>query len=127
MEILYKPGQGVWARGVSAVSLVALGIYAAVQTRGWLVDYGIWQNVVSAALFVVFAGLGLYLSNIAKPAELLIETEIEMRKVTWPSAGEVFGATAVVIVVTLILGFYLYALDIVMSYSVLRWLGVSPF
>ena len=65
-------------------------------------------------------------SNVARPAELLIETEIEMRKVTWPTVTEVLGATLVVIVVTLILGFYLWALDIAMSYTALKWLGVSP-
>ena len=105
---------------------MALGTYGAVQTRGWLLDYRGWNVGLPVFIFAVFAALAFYLSNIARPADLLIETEIEMRKVTWPTVAEVFGATLVVIVVTLMMGFYLFALDYLISYGPLRLLGMTP-
>ena len=126
MQTIYKPGQGVWARGLSAAALVALGTYGAVQTRAWVLDYRGWNIGLPVFIFAVFAVTAFYLSNIARPAELLIETEIEMRKVTWPTVAEVFGATLVVIVVTLMMGFYLFALDYLISYGPLRLLGMTP-
>jgi preprotein translocase subunit SecE len=44
-----------------------------------------------------------------------IEVRSELRKVTWPSRQEVQTTTIVVIVTTVFFGFYLYALDILLS------------
>lgn len=135
---IYKRGQGVWTRGLTALGLLAMGTYGAVQTGTWLIGYqnlggptvlgktigvGLYLPVI---VFLVFAALTVYLCNMPKPADLLIETEIEMRKVTWPTSKEVLGATTVVIVVVLIIGSYLFGLDKLFEYTFLRWLGVVP-
>lgn len=44
-----------------------------------------------------------------------IEVRSELKKVTWPSRQEVQTTTIVVIVTTVFFGFYLYALDILLS------------
>ena len=44
----------------------------------------------------------------------------EVRKVTWPSRGEVVGTTIVVIVACFIFGFYLFVIDSGLSWLVDR-------
>lgn len=51
----------------------------------------------------------------------LREVRSEFKKVTWPKRKEVYGTTVVVIVTCFIFGFYLWAVDIVMS-RVVTWL-----
>ena len=43
------------------------------------------------------------------------EVRAELKKVTWPGRVEVQATTVVVIATTIFFGFYLYALDLVMS------------
>ena len=43
------------------------------------------------------------------------EVRSELKKVTWPGRNEVQATTVVVIFTTIFFGFYLYALDLVMS------------
>ena len=71
--------------------------------------------------FIVIVDSG----SITRAADLLIETEIEMRKVTWPTTREVTGATVVVLVVVLLLGLYLWFLDMTFQYTFLKWLGLT--
>jgi preprotein translocase subunit SecE len=44
--------------------------------------------------------------------EFVREVMLEFRKVTWPSRAELVNSTAVVIVVTVVLAFFLGAVDI---------------
>jgi preprotein translocase subunit SecE len=44
-----------------------------------------------------------------------VEVRAELKKVTWPSRDEVYATTMVVILTTVFFGFYLYALDLLMS------------
>ena len=46
----------------------------------------------------------------------LVEVRSEFKKVTWPPRKEVYGTTIVVIVTVFFFGFYLYGLDVAMSY-----------
>jgi preprotein translocase SecE subunit len=57
--------------------------------------------VLGAGLFLLFRW-----QNTPKNAELLIETEAELRKVTWPTVGEAVSSSIVVVVtVTLLMAF----------------------
>ncbi len=49
------------------------------------------------------------------------EIRAELKKVTWPKRKEVYGTTTVVIVTCFIFGFFLWAVDLVMS-QLLAWL-----
>ena len=48
----------------------------------------------------------------------LREVRAEAKKVTWPSRGEVYNTTIVVIIATLFFGFYLYFMDLIFSYVI---------
>lgn len=52
--------------------------------------------------------------------EFVQEVLAEFRKVTWPSRAELVSSTAVVIVVTLVLAFFLGGVDIVLARVVER-------
>ena len=114
---LYKPGQGKWARGIGAAALVGLGIWAAMQTRDWIATPDYTGYIAPAIILAVFLTGAYFLTNRPRAVDFLIDTEVEMRKVNWPTSREVLGATAVVIVVVLMLGVYLFFWD-----NVLMWL-----
>lgn len=44
------------------------------------------------------------------------DVRAEVDKVTWPNRNEVRGTTIVVLITVFFFGFYLYGLDVVMSY-----------
>ena len=46
----------------------------------------------------------------------LVEVRAEFKKVTWPPRKEVYGTTVVVIITVFFFGFYLYGMDVAMSY-----------
>ena len=43
------------------------------------------------------------------------EVRSELKKVSWPSRKEVYSTTVVVILTTIFFGFYLYALDLLLT------------
>jgi len=50
-----------------------------------------------------------------KVANLLIDTESELRKVTWPSGQQVINSSLVVVVAVLLIGLYLAGTDYVLA------------
>lgn len=63
--------------------------------------------------------------NRPKAADLLIDTEAEMRKVTWPSVPETWAGTlAVMLTVTVLLGFLTLA-DLFFTWAVSNLMGVG--
>ena len=58
-----------------------------------------------------------------KLADLLIDTEHELRMVTWPSFKETWAGTIAVIATVFTLLFYLFASDIVLSAILPRLMG----
>ncbi len=51
-----------------------------------------------------------------KAKAFLVEVRAEFKKVTWPPRKEVYGTTVVVIITVFFFGFYLYGMDVAMSY-----------
>ena len=68
----------------------------------WIWD---WTKSIAVALVVWF-----FLRT------FLVEVRGEFKKVTWPPRREVYGTTIVVILTVFFFGFYLYGLDVAMSY-----------
>jgi len=129
---IYKPGQGRWARGVAAAALGALGIWAGLQTYDWMERkfthagayyVGYW---VPGLLLLAFLLAAFYVANRPKATDFLIETETEMKKVTWPTYREVLAATAVVIVVVIILGAFLFSVDRWVIEPIFKLIGLLP-
>lgn len=129
----YKKDQGRYARMTAFWGLFLLaadGCLRGLQSslRGWFPAWGTdWTDPlpligeVDAAKLVsvlVLALIGYTLHRILnrpKVADTLIETEGELKKVTWPSGSETWTGTIAVIVTVLVLLVYLFAADILLS------------
>ena len=55
------------------------------------------------------------------PLQFLRECVLELRRVNWPGREEITNATAVVLIASIVVGLYLYALDSVFTQAA-RWL-----
>jgi preprotein translocase subunit SecE len=53
-------------------------------------------------------------------SHFLREVRSELKKVTWPSRNEVYNTTVVVIIAMVFFGFYLYFMDAVFSWVLLK-------
>lgn len=56
------------------------------------------------------------LDRVGAARNFLGEVRGELDKVTWPTRDEVRGTTIIVLITVFFFGFYLYGLDVVMSY-----------
>jgi preprotein translocase SecE subunit len=133
----YKKDQGRMARMAAFWSLAALIFYGCTSLRAELA--GRWSGALgrpliasvpelpvlgvqlSAAFLIatlLFVGaIWLLYRQVEKPknADLLIETEAELRKVTWPTGKEVIGSSTVVILSVLFLMAFLAGADVVLA------------
>lgn len=127
----YKPDQGRLARLAAFWSLAILVFYGCTSLHAELMRFGALADPLipgfakipvlalrlNGALLittVVLAGAwwGLYTwLNRPKYADLLIETESELRKVTWPSFPEAVNSSVVVIVCVAFLMAFLAGAD----------------
>ena len=76
----------------------------------------------------VLAALGWsihHVLNRPNVADMLIDTEGELRKVTWPNAKETWAGTIAVAVTVLVLLAFLFTADMVLTWSINRLLGVG--
>lgn len=136
---MYKRNQGRIARQATFgafAAIVALGAWRLSQFLGGIAsDYQDWtptqQNIVRYFIPLAVLALGLWASfrtvQIPSFAEFLISVENEMNKVSWPSRGELFRASLVVILVIFFLAAVLFAYDAVLKVildgidSVIQW------
>jgi preprotein translocase SecE subunit len=128
----YKKDQGRMARMAVFWSLTVLFFYGCTSLNGSLSGYFpalagplvesfpqvpvlgtrlTGAFVVSAVIFL--AGMIVLYRWLERPksADLLIETELELRKVTWPTGSEVVNSSVVVIVCVVFLMGYLAVAD----------------
>ncbi|MDA1193627.1 MAG: preprotein translocase subunit SecE [Planctomycetota bacterium] len=128
---IYKKGQATRSRATAYVILGLLALFggwachAEFNTVGRGVGLPIHSSVsnlplVGALTWMKVIGFGVFLAGLFlvhlflnKPshADLLIDTEQEMRKVSWPSWPEVKSASLVVVVVTFVFGMALFGFD----------------
>ncbi|MBD3217556.1 MAG: preprotein translocase subunit SecE [candidate division Zixibacteria bacterium] len=59
-----------------------------------------------------------------KVGNYIKETQAELKQVTWPTKPELIGSTIVVIVVTLVLAVFIYAVDKVLETLIFSILGL---
>jgi len=138
---VYKPNQGVYARAISGVGGGIMAVYGGYWMYSLLIELpsisetlpSILGIALTWGLFggaIVFAVLGGAVALITTGADVgikkldgftkssvdfLTETEVELKKVSWPSREELTGSTFVVIFVTIILGIYIVGVDYVVS------------
>jgi len=128
-----KPGQGRWARLAGYLGIGVMALFGAVSlhrlpglSSGWYGGLdGLWKSkdlfgqaiklrpvFFPAAAFFLCAMTGFHLFvNRPKSAEFLIETQGEMKRVSWPTRREWVGSTLVVLVLVAFLSFFLYFTD----------------
>jgi preprotein translocase SecE subunit len=139
---VYKKGQGVAARvcAMTGIGLLALfgwsTLYQAFNRTGtwwanvvWTVPGVNWEMtngwwICALLFFASIAALWIWLFNNPRPADFLIETEGELKKVSWPTQREWINASMVVIVCVAALGAYLYLADRLLSWG-LTALGIG--
>lgn len=129
----YKEGHGVLVRRIAFVSLALLVFWGGLSLYGWLqfpfvkanrwIDYEIpvVKQYVDPAfvitwLLVVGGCVGAFrLLNREKAADFLIETDTEVRKVTWPTWNDAWNSSLVVLLFVVVVTAYIFVCDFVMS------------
>lgn len=122
---IYKRSQGRIARQVTFAALavgIALGAWRLHQFMAdWLPLTA--QLGVSVVLLVVGCWVCYRAVNMPRFADFLIAVEAEMNKVSWPSKGELFRSSMVVIITMFGLAATLYFYDLLWQLLLTR-LGV---
>ncbi len=112
---IYKQGEGKLVRRVSFYSLLALSVWGFKELGTFLASFGALNGVrfdvelpyyhqvlstglaISLALNVAFGFWLFKLLNRQQTAAVLIDTETEMQKVSWPTWPEAKHATVIVL------------------------------
>ncbi len=132
----YKKGQGSLARLVGLLSLggiVLWGAYALwVHLQGYAaltkaliripkLGLGIDLALVISLLVAVGGCIGVvWLMNRPKTVDLMVETESEMKKVSWPSRQEAWNSSVVVVITVLVMMALLFFYDVVLTFILKR-------
>jgi preprotein translocase subunit SecE len=112
---IYKPGQGKYVRWGTVVGLAIL-----ITAGGFWINYAINRlftaseltKAIAESIFVLAGAFTTFMVvNRPRPAEFMIMTESEMRKVSWPTRQTVVNSTKVVIFLTLLLAVILWSVD----------------
>lgn len=113
---IYKSGQGYWTRTLTAVGVGTLVLAGLAWLLTSFTIGGEYQYYIQAGIVVVviafFAGLMWWLLNKPRIADFMIATELEMKKVAWPSRSDLVNFTIVVIVGTLFMAALLWVVDL---------------
>ena len=116
----YKPEQGKsirWGTLACAGALIAWGaVFLYDQLQVYEGDEW-WRMLITIIIPIVFAGvvfaLVWWVAFVSRTSsDFMIATEGEMKKVSWSSKREIIGSTKVVILFTLLMSFFLFAVDL---------------
>ena len=157
LEWAYKGKRGLWVRWVSVgvfFFLVVFGLHNMhVMFSAWALDdldswFGWWGTIlakipltmfdeefhITVGLLVTIAlglagGAGLVWLFWKKPdvSEFMIDCENEMYKVSWPSQQELKGSTIATVVAVVLLGLYLFFVDLVLARVIEMFIRVDSY
>jgi len=134
----YRPDEGVYARGTAFWSMAGLAFLAGRRFFFWTQRWEFSGRdllgepipvlafpltpafLMGAALCLLLSYVGWRVINAAKIADLLVETEIEMKKVTWPSMEDSRKSSVVVIVCVAVMVAFLAASDFGLQWFLLH-------
>ena len=132
----YKPDQGVYARGTAFWLSAALAFFGARSlwqflTFGWstrsmgvipVLNLQLTLGLIIATLVFVGAMVGIWvLLQKPKLGDYLIETEAELRRVTWPSWADTLSSSIVVITTVMVFVAYFAGLDMMLN-RIFSWI-----
>lgn len=145
----HRPGQGIYARGAAAAALLLVALFASWRLYYNLVQFGVQNNVPllsmkvpvaalwAAGLFVILGAVTFFFtfgvgtgwqaldSKTRASVDVLIDTEAELSKVSWPGRSDLLRATSAVLVLIFVLGLFLLGVDWFVTH-VLSLLNVLP-
>jgi preprotein translocase subunit SecE len=114
---LYKRSQGRIARQATFAALAVIVALGALSLSNYMQEHGpAWKYYIPMAVVAVGLWASFRVVNIPAFADFLISVEGEMNKVSWPSRGELFRASVVVILVIFFLAALLYLYDTLLAY-----------
>ena len=134
---IYRPNDGILVRRIAVIAFLLLTGFACFRWFLWMQDtiwpfvpgnappwdqppWNLhWGTVGAAALGLGGLLIGFRICFVSpKVSTFLIETEVELRKVSWPeykpwfsSQAEVWGSTYVVVAVLLLMAVLLFSID----------------
>lgn len=134
-----KPGQGRWARLVGYLGFAFFCVFGGISLHRALYAgfssnspllFDLWSTTligIEITLRPIFfpsaaVGMGILLAyhffmNRGKWVEFMIETQSEVRRVSWPPNREWIGSSIVVVVVLVFISVFLYVVDAGLSYA----------
>lgn len=121
----YKRSQGKVARQVTFYAIVLI-----IGAGAWLMSERnsggepVWQYFIPMGVFAAGAWIAHRIVNIPRFADFLISVEAEMNKVSWPSRGELYRASLVVIVVIFLLVAILFGYDVLLDLALDKLIGI---
>ena len=103
-------------------------IVAMIGSGAWLLsaraDTELHRYVTPLAILAAGAWAAFRIVNMPRFADFLISVETEMNKVSWPSRGELYRASLVVIVVIFLLVAVLFAYDFLLDFALRFLFGI---
>lgn len=131
----YRKHQGRYARMLAFWAITLLLAYGIFHSSGLVTMLGRWMGasdqslidpfplvgklrtstLIGAGILIVVVGLVHRILNRPYLADLLIETEAEMQKVTWPAWGEVVQGTIAVTGMVAVLFLFLTGVDLLLA------------
>jgi preprotein translocase subunit SecE len=127
----YKKGQGTTARLIAAVGMGALAAFGTFELYESLSAVGGGFNVAgvevtysmlaSVLVFLAAAALIAWLVNLPKFVDYLIMSEVELRKVSWPTREELKRQTTVVIIALVTFSLVLWVADLIFASGILHF------
>lgn len=116
---VYKKTQGRITRQATFGALAIAVLVAAWRANAYLVGVE-WFRGARFLVPALVAGLGLWIGyrlvNYPRFADFLIAVEAEMNKVSWPSKGELYRSSFVVIFVLFSLSAVLFGFDLLWKF-----------
>lgn len=126
----YRAEEGQRARAVIGLALATLALYGAHAFHDWLPEnwhralpgigtvlddsgqFALSGALLSAGAIAVASLVGIYkLINYPKFVDFLIDTENELKKVSWASKRQVVTESIVVVFCVVLVGAYIFAID----------------
>jgi len=128
---IYKKGQGTTARWIAAVGMGALAAFGTFELYESLSAVGgsftvagvevTYSMLASILVFLAAVALIGWLINLPKFVDYLIMSEIELRKVSWPTREELKRQTWVVIIALVTFSLVLWVADLIFASGILHF------
>ena len=124
---IYRKTQGRWTRLGTVAGAGILIVIGAWYTWDQLPSgLRLFRAIIPLILMLACFYVLLRVVNSKRPADFMIATEGEMKKVSWSSKKEIIGSTKVVIVTLLLMGLVLFLVDWFFR-ELMKFLGVQQY